>query len=530
MKTLILHVPKFNNFYPPVGDFIWLTYMPAGLLAMADHLARHGHEVEVVHLGVEWVKDRSFRVDRLVEDRREVMAVGISLHWHHQAHDVLEVAGRIKGLRDDVFVFLGGDTASFFHEEIVRDYPVIDAVIRGHGEIPALELIRALDGENGLDGVPNLTWRDGHRIRQNGISYVGNSETISRLNYTNFSLLRHADTYVRYLGVPFFFAKGFTKEQNFRRFTLGAPVFPLPVGRGCPFNCAWCSGSQIPQHRYVSGLKGFVYRTHDSVIQSIQEARAAGYAIMHTAMDPEPNTQEYFIELFRRIRGEGMEIQWMFECNGLPSDAFVTEFQKTFRGPHAIIMMSPECGNETLRLKYKGPGFTTDAFFDKMDRMDGLGVSSEIFFTYGLPGENEELLEETVALQRKIRNRYRHVRALRTLSIEMEPGAPWHLEPEKFGIVTDRVHFRDFLDAHAQRDQGAFTSFGYYIPGYFTTPLDPHQPYEDFAARMQAIKCRKFCFIHPNPLKGSRPWQGRLFCGVVSRLIKMKPRDLTRPY
>jgi len=58
MKTLLLHVPKFNNFYRPVGDFMWLNYMPMGLLAIADFLDRHGFEVEVVHLGVEWVENK----------------------------------------------------------------------------------------------------------------------------------------------------------------------------------------------------------------------------------------------------------------------------------------------------------------------------------------------------------------------------------------------------------------------------------------------------------------------------------------
>ena len=49
MKTLLLHVPKFNNFYKPIGDFIWLNYMPMGLLAIADHAVQNGMDVEVVH-------------------------------------------------------------------------------------------------------------------------------------------------------------------------------------------------------------------------------------------------------------------------------------------------------------------------------------------------------------------------------------------------------------------------------------------------------------------------------------------------
>jgi len=530
MKTLLLHVPKFNNFYKPIGDFIWLNYMPMGLLAIADFVKRHGLEAEVIHLGVEWVKNRNFRVDELVQDQPEIRVVGMALHWHHQAYDVVEVARLINAIRKDIFIFIGGDTASIFHEEIIRDYPMIDAVIRGHGEKPVLLLLEALFLKKGLDHVPNLTWRDGDRIRRNKLSYVGDSKSLSDLKFTNFSLLRHAATYIHYVGLPFFFAKGFTREWNFRRFSLRSPVLPVAIGRGCPFNCSWCGGSQIPQQRLISGLKGFVYHSHDRVIQTIKEGLAAGYRTMHSAMDPEPSTQEYFIDLWRSIRRGKIETDWIFECTGLPSDTFIYEFRKTFPGQDSIIALSPECGNEALRLKHKGPGFTTEAFLNKMDHMDRLGISTELFFTYGLPGENEILLNDTISLQKTIRKRYSHVRAIRTLSIEMEPGSPWQLEPERFGIVTDRRCFKDFYNAHSDHNQGTYTSFGYYIPDYFNDPLDPERPYHDFANRLQAIKCRKFCFIHPNPKKGGRPWQGRLFCKVASGLIAFKPRNLSRPY
>ena len=251
---------------------------------------------------------------------------------------------------------------------------------------------------------------------------------------------------------------------------------------------------------------------------------------MHTAMDPEPTTQEYFIELWRRIRHEKIETNWIFECNGLPSGTFLEEFHKTFPGQDSVIALSPECGNEALRLKHKGPAFTTNAFLSKMDQIDRLGISIECFFTYGLPGENESLLNDTISLQKLITKRYRNVRALRNLSIEIEPGAPWQLEPELFGIVTNRRYFRNFYQTHSEHDQGTFTSFGYYIPDYFDHPLDPERPYHDFATRMQAIKCRKLCFIHPNPKKSGKSWQSRLFCNVASKLITLKPRNHSKPY
>jgi radical SAM superfamily enzyme YgiQ (UPF0313 family) len=531
MKTLFLHSPKFNSFYKPIGDLIWLNYMPMGLLAVADYINRKGLQVEVVHLGVEWLESPGFSVDKLVENKPEIGAVGLSLHWHHQAFDVIEAARRIKSKRKDIFVFLGGDTASFFHNEIIRDYPFIDTVVRGYGEEPVFALLRAVSNESSLEHIPNLTWRRGDSIIENALSYWGDQKTLNDLCYTNFSLLRNTETYVKYMGVPFFYAKRFSSKWNSKNLTLSTPVFPIPIGRGCPFNCSWCGGSQVEQRRFISGMKGFLYRSHDSVVRSVKDAVKAGYGIMQSAMDPEPESQGYFIELWHRMRMENLEVNWMFECNGLPSDNLLKEFRKTFPGDDSVLAISPECGNESIRLKHKGPGFTTKELFSKLDTMERLGIQSEIFFSYGLPGENESILDETISLQKKISKSYRHVRAIRTHSIEMEPGAPWFMEPEKFGIVTNRRCFKDFYIAHSDPDKGPFTSFGYYIPDYFRTPLDPNRPYEDFAERMQTLKCRRFCSIHPDPRKcGKKPWQGRIFCSLVSRLIRLKPRNLSRPY
>lgn len=532
MKTLLLHIPKFNNFYKPIGDFIWLNYMPMGLLAIGDLLDKNGFNIEIVHLGVEWVENRNFQVDELVLSQPDIKAIGISIHWHHQAYDVIETARRIKKIRDDIFIFTGGDTASFFHEEIVNDFPMIDAVIRGHGERPALSLLQALKDNTSLDTVPNLTWRHNNGMTHvNTLDYVADADTINELNYTHFSLLRHADCYVKYVGQPFFFAKGFSKERNAKMFSLSAPLFPIAIGRGCPFNCTWCGGSHTSQLNMINGLKGFIYRNHDRVIETIQEAVQSGYGIMHSCMDPEPTTQEYFIELWHRIRRENLTIDWMFEANGLPSDIFLEQFKKTFPSKNSVVALSPECGNEELRLKHKGPGFTTKALFEKLDTMNRLGIITEVFFTYGLPGENIKLLEETISMQKQIVKRFPCVRAIRTLSVEMEPGAPWYLEPERFGIVTNRKSFNDFYNAHKNPENEPFTSFGYYIPDYFNKPLDANNPYLDFAKRMQAIKCRQLCFIHPNPEKcGKYPWQGRLFCWVASKLISLKPRNLSKPF
>jgi hypothetical protein len=113
---------------------------------------------------------------------------------------------------------------------------------------------------------------------------------------------------------------------------------------------------------------------------------------------------------------------------------------------------------------------------------------------------------------------------MRALSIEIEPGAPWQINPERFGIRTSLRTFRDFYSAHSDPTEGTYTRLGYYIPNYFA---DGEVDEKTFATRLQAIKCKHFCFIHPSARRYSRPWQGRLLCRVL--MLARKFRRPRRP-
>ena len=89
---------------------------------------------------------------------------------------MIETCKKIREIHPKAYIVLGGNTASFFHDEIIRDFPCVDGVIRGDGEVPLLELVRKVKaGENDLSGVPNLTWRNAEgKAVYDGVTYCAN--------------------------------------------------------------------------------------------------------------------------------------------------------------------------------------------------------------------------------------------------------------------------------------------------------------------------------------------------------------------
>jgi radical SAM superfamily enzyme YgiQ (UPF0313 family) len=527
LDCLIIHTPKFKNYYKPVGQFMWVNYMPLGLLGIADYLNRNSVKCRVLHQGVEWMNDKSWHIENHLECV-DPSVFALSLHWHYQAYDVIESCRIIRKIHPNTPIVLGGSTASYFHDEIVGNYDCVDAVIRGDGEIPLLELVRKIrENERDLSSIPNLTWRNSDgSVVCNAVRYCADEKLLNDLRFANMELLSNYRTYIDYVSLPFIVVKGISKKLNFKMFTARSKLFPLCVGRGCAFDCTWCGGSFTSQKEHISCRKKVAWRGYDAVIVDIKQALAYGYQAMYTVFDSTPDDQSYFVGLFRRIRNEGLtqRLGWMHEATGVTTREFVDAFAKTFSPDFRVIALSPETGNEEVRKRNKGHFCSNLEYLEMLDYITSKKINVEVFFTYGIPGENEELLEDTYRMRNEILKRYGRRNCLRALSIELEPGAPWHIDPEKYGIVTSRRTFADFLNVHAQERAGTYTDLGYYIPDYFKKPLDPEDPEGDFAERLQKLKCKHFCFIHPDGRKTSSPFWGRMLCRTMGLMRFVQKR------
>ena len=119
-----------------------IFFMPMGLFPMADVLNKNGLDVEIIHIDLEVGKT----IDEIL-DFAQVDMVGFDNHWVNESVVVMETAELIKKINPEIFVVIGGFTASLFAGEILADFPQIDAVIKGDGEVPIVELVRVLQEE-----------------------------------------------------------------------------------------------------------------------------------------------------------------------------------------------------------------------------------------------------------------------------------------------------------------------------------------------------------------------------------------------
>ncbi|MCK4917227.1 MAG: cobalamin-dependent protein [Candidatus Omnitrophica bacterium] len=495
LDCLLVFVPKLKNIYRPIGEHMFTVLLPMGLLSIADYIYRQGFSVNIVHFGLEKINNPHFSLEDYLKSTNPKV-VGLSLHWHYQCYDTIKIAKQIKLFNPNIFVVIGGLTASYFHEEILQGFSFIDAVIRGDGERPFDTLVKKIStGCSDFSSVPNLTWRAQEKIIINEISYVIQDKDLNELNFTNFKLLKNYKLYI--------------KMKDFRggRWTVGTSniskiyppaYFPLLIHKGCYFNCSYCGGSKISQ-KLTSERTDISIRSITKVVDSIKEAQRYGYKeimipYLHFVKYP-----SYFEELFDLIREENIEMNYFLECWVLPSKSVIKAFKSLWSGRcKNYIGISPETGSEYIRKVNKGMFYTNSELIGIINYINSLGIPLILYFSVGLPFETADDVKDTLEFQQYLRKKFKNIIGISTVNPVLEPASPMYINPEYYEIVKTRNSFKNFIQS-----SGEINKFGFVTPklGYFKPNFSKPKRFaclsqeEVFRRDLQGIICRNSCRI-----------------------------------
>jgi len=419
-----------------------IFFMPMGLFPMAEFLTRHGFDAEIIHTDLEAGKTL-----QEIIDFDKVDVVGLDDHWVNQSVTAMETAQEIKRIKPGMFVVLGGYSASLFAEEIIRDFPQIDAVVRGDGEIPIVELARVLHEEKiaghdiGFDVNPeklrkvqNLVWRDpGKNVIANEITYTATAEDMEKLDFAAVEYLRNWEGYL----LSSFFYTNYKPIRN-------SPMFLLEAARGCEYACTFCGGNCVAQKKMANRTRT-VHRSVESAMTTVRKAISYGFETFYTSLEWE-NSDDWFIELFEQVKKEKLEINYTYGCWRLPSPALVDAMSGASK--EVIIEISPETSIDELRKKNKDVriAYTNREMEECLDYINTKkNVKVQLFFGFYVSGDTPETLIKTAEYILSLAIKYPGLVELEYANFSTDPGSLLFFNPEKYGIDIKVRNFKDYL-------------------------------------------------------------------------------------
>jgi hypothetical protein len=289
----------------------------------------------------------------------DVVAIGSSFTAY--SREAGEVAAVAKEVDEGIVTVVGGTHATLFPEHVLRDGN-IDYVVRGEGETPFFEFVRALASGNaaGLASVPGLSFRSGDALHVGGVHIEGSIDLIP--------------------------ARDFLPVEKYR---IGKkPYTFFLTSRGCPFQCSFCGKPPVPYRRRTSG----------SIEKELSEIAGLGI----TAIDFEDDMLNLDMPFFHRVldlvKGRGITLSAM---NGLYSHTLEIATLGKMREAgfsrlnFSLVDTSPAV-HTAQRRRYPVN------FLALLDWLESSDFLVETHFIIGLPGQTPaEIIETMVFLMGK---------------------------------------------------------------------------------------------------------------------------------
>jgi B12-binding domain/radical SAM domain protein len=450
---MLLHAPsvfKFRElplFFGPVSDVVPSSSIfeiyPIGFLTMSDYLNRHGISVRIMNLALRMLRSRSFDPERCVKNMN-ASAFGIDLHWLPHVDGSLSLAELVKKHHPDKPVILGGLSATYFHDEIMRDYPFVDYVLCGEStEEPLRMLMEAIRRRSGFESVPNLVWRDAAgRMVVNERSYK--PENLDYVDFDYSHLLKMAIKYRDPSGyIPF-------------KYWLSYPVTAVFSVRGCNHNCGTCGGS-VSAFRTVCGRSRACFRSPERVaddIRRIADYTGAPVFVLGDLLQAGRDYSDRFLDAVKRHR---IKNEICVEFFSPPPVEFLEKVADSIKNFNVEI--SPESHDINVRKTF-GKNYDNAALEDMIRTLLRVGCRRiDLFFMVGLPYQTYQSVMDSVDYCGELLEKYgskgdkgRVLPLIAPLAPFIDPGSAIFEDPGKYGYrffyKTLKEHRQAMLKPH----------------------------------------------------------------------------------
>jgi len=415
---------------PPFYRFIkyYNRFFPLGLACLAAVLRENGHQVliydadankdraEEMDFSVleekypEYIKNVNLPSHPIWNELREVLGefrpelVGISVFTAKVA-SAFKIAEIVKGLNHDIPVVMGGPHPSVKSEESLRISPFVDFVVRGEAEISFPELVKAIEKGGPYSEVRGLSFKANGRISHNPPAEF--IQDLDRLPYPARDLLLNR--------------KSYTPED------MGLVM----SGRGCPFDCTFCSSAGV-WHRVVR------FRSVENVMGEIRQVQSA-YGTLQFSFKDDIFTikPKRVLEFCKLLKHSKPNVKW--DCNArvnLVSEQLLAEMKSA--GCNGI-KVGIESGSDRVLKDVMRKDITVAKIKHAANLIRKAGIHWTGYFMMGLPTETEQEMLQTFELMRDIRPHFASLSVYEPL-----PGTQLYDLGLALGHVTDDRTLADY--------------------------------------------------------------------------------------
>jgi radical SAM superfamily enzyme YgiQ (UPF0313 family) len=344
---------------PPKGAFVHYQSPLIGVAYIAAVLQQKGYEVTVIDcppLGITY-EGLQQQITSFMPDIVGITSVTVTFSSAAQA------AKTIKQAYPKALIVLGGPHVTVLDEQIVRENPSVDVVVRGEGEQTMLELAGLAADKNlaNLGNVKGITFmKNGQLIQTPDREFIQNLDDLPDPAYQLFPL------------------------EKYRLYDK--LILPITTSRGCFANCSFCLAPKMAGRKVRS-------RSPKHIVDELERAKKLYHPDAFTFHDETFTADnKRAIEICEEIMRRKINLPW--DCSTRVDRINKEILQKMKEAGCQLVSFGAESGNQGI-LNIMRKGTTVELNEQAIKWCKEVGMVVTVSMIIGYPGETEQTLKDT---------------------------------------------------------------------------------------------------------------------------------------
>lgn len=329
-----------------------LLFPPTGLEYVATSAKGFTDKITLLDLRFEKAFADTDKLLGFISGSVDIICVGIG--WDRHFEEVCQLLNRMP---ENIPLVVGGYKATEKVEELLKDCPAIDIIVRGEGEETIREIFRGLP----LKDILGISYREGGGIIHNANRPLPDVDSLAAPDRS----LRHNE---------------YTLVVNDIKIA-GITFDSVLSARGCPFDCKFCTFSLNP----LGQKRNYAARSVASVIEEIQGLKAKVILFSDDNLFANPKRIEEICDqiIERKIRKRFIA-QSRIEIANYP-----TLLEKMVKAGFKALLVGIESPHDWI-LKQLNKGTSQEAIRKCFAVLKKYPIVYSGYFVYGNIGETEK--------------------------------------------------------------------------------------------------------------------------------------------
>lgn len=435
---------------PPIG----LCYLKAYLLSKL----KNEIDVKIVDLDT-WTNDK--KIKNLLKEEDPYL-VGITTYSDYR-FNVLKIASIAKKLNSKVIIVLGASHPTSLYEQMLSNYPFLDYIVLGEGEITFYELIQKLLNNGSVEEVMGIAFTRAKEV----------IKTPDRPSIKDLDILPYPD----YENLDMTFYKDYGRFDK-----KGVSQFCVVSSRSCPFSCNFCSSSE-----FWGRWRG---RKPKEVVNEIEYV-SKRYGLQYFSFNDDhfAVNKNRVIEICQEMVKRSLNLKWFVQSR--VGSVFLEMLGAMKEAGCQKISYGVDSGSPKI-LRNMNKETNLEIIYEAYSIAKKVGIPTQMNIIMGYPGENEQTLAETKKLIKEI-----EPEEISCANLRLYPSTKVYNQAKIEGVVDDSFWIKS-------KDL-----FPYYTKEY---------------SKKQILKMQKDLYLYFYLAKGIR---GILpLIRFIYRMIRRSPKDL----